>query len=138
MVNKIYKTYNVTHILVEFIFVGKSTSTECMYGLQAFFSLSKFINLPLKTTKTVYPATCITVHGIEADITSNLFTQLRHALITHTFRRFLFDNVCPLVTMTHSNNLSSPQSSIPHTLTYVNYWHLFLPQFSNRTQWCLL
>lgn len=57
----------MTHILDDFIFVGPKNSFECMRGLQAFLALAKFINLPLKASKTVLPTTVITVHGIEVD-----------------------------------------------------------------------
>ena len=65
-----YNFHSVSHILDDFIFVGPSHSSECMRGLTSFICLAKFINLPLKPSKTVYPSTCVTVHGIQIDTLS--------------------------------------------------------------------
>ena len=75
VVNSVYNFHSVTHILDDFIFVGPRDSSECMRGLKAFLCLANFIGLPIKSSKTIYPSTQVTVHGIFLD------TQLMTATI---------------------------------------------------------
>lgn len=67
IIQHVYKFNDVTHVLDDFIFVGPNSNYECMRGLKAFLALSKYINLPIKESKTVLPTTCVTVYGVEID-----------------------------------------------------------------------
>ena len=58
---------NTSHILDDFIFFGPSNSPQCHTSLQAFLILAKSLNIPLRTDKTVYPTTLVSLHGIEVD-----------------------------------------------------------------------
>ena len=57
----------VSHIIDDFIFVGPSNSDVCELGLRQFFSLCDKLNVLVKHSKTVWPSTCVSVHGIELD-----------------------------------------------------------------------
>ena len=56
-----------TIILDDFIFFGPSNSPQCHTSLQAFLILAKSLNIPLRTGKTVYPTTLVSLHDIEVD-----------------------------------------------------------------------
>lgn len=58
---------HMSHILDDFIFFGPPDSPICNRGLQAFFCLAASLGLPIKHSKTVLPATCVILHGIEVD-----------------------------------------------------------------------
>ena len=58
---------HVSHIIDDFIFVGRSNSSECASYLQKFFELCKDIGIPVKLKKTIYPTTCAPIHGIDLD-----------------------------------------------------------------------
>ena len=66
-IKSVYNFHSVTHILDDFIFVGSSSNFDCMRGLNAFLCLARFIGLPIKQSKTVYPSTQVIVHGILID-----------------------------------------------------------------------
>ena len=57
---------HMSHILDDFIFFGK-TLPDCHSSLSRFFELSNMVNLPIKQSKTVFPSTTVTLHGIEVD-----------------------------------------------------------------------
>ena len=59
------KVQHMSHILDDFMFLGFPDSRQCELALQAFFSLSKSIGLPIKQEKTVLPSTCVQLHGLE-------------------------------------------------------------------------
>ena len=59
------KVHHMSHILDDFMFLGPSDSRQCALSLQAFFSLSESIGLPIKQEKTVLPSTCVQLHGLE-------------------------------------------------------------------------
>ena len=60
----------VSHIIDDFIFVGPSNSYICEGGLKKFLLLCNLLNIPVKSSKTVWPTTCASVHGIEIDTVS--------------------------------------------------------------------
>ena len=53
-------------ILDDLILFGK-TQPECLSNLSRFLELNKMIGLPIKQTKTVLPATKVTLLGIEVN-----------------------------------------------------------------------
>ena len=57
----------VSHIIDDFIFIGKADSSECFDNLQCFFKLADHIGVPIKHKKTVFPTTCAAIHGIDLD-----------------------------------------------------------------------
>ena len=67
VIKNVYGFPSITHMLDDFIFVGKRTEFECLRGLKSFLALATYLNIPIKTSKTVYPTTCVTVYGIEID-----------------------------------------------------------------------
>ena len=58
---------HVSHIIDDFIFVGPSGSDICEHGLKHLFTKCKNLNIPVKHSKTVWPTTCASAHGIELD-----------------------------------------------------------------------
>jgi hypothetical protein len=64
VIKNIYRFQTITHCLDDFVFVGPKESFECMRGLIAFERLAKYLNVPLKRSKTVYPSTSVVVYGI--------------------------------------------------------------------------
>ena len=58
--------HGVSHILDDFMFVGSSYE-ECDKKLNIFLSLAKWLNIPIKHSKTFRPSTVMVVHGIEVD-----------------------------------------------------------------------
>ena len=70
VLNNVYNVHTVTHVLDDFIFVGYSNDYSCMQGLTAFIALCKYLNIPLKHSKTVHPSTKVIVFGIEIDTVS--------------------------------------------------------------------
>ena len=62
----------VTHILDDFMFIGPPEAPDCASSLQLFLSLLQSLNIPVNPTKTVYPHTMITVHGIQVDSVTHL------------------------------------------------------------------
>ena len=57
----------MSHILDDFIFFGPPSSKTCNTSLRTFFMLADSIKLPVKQSKTVFPTTCASLHGIEVD-----------------------------------------------------------------------
>lgn len=57
----------VSHIIDDFIFIGKSGTSECADALQKFFNLCNEVGIPIKQQKTIFPTTCAPIHGIELD-----------------------------------------------------------------------
>lgn len=55
------------HVYDDFLFFGTPRSPDCYSSLLAFYSLAKDINLPIKSEKTVYPTTTLTLLGLELD-----------------------------------------------------------------------
>ena len=64
--NKLLIPY-VSHILDDFIFIGPSNSQIAENALDAFLALCHHCNVPIKEEKTIRPAPCVVVHGIELD-----------------------------------------------------------------------
>jgi hypothetical protein len=58
---------HVSHILDDFIFFAPKGSTQCKKDLITFMALCQQVGLPIKMSKTVWPATKVQLHGIEAD-----------------------------------------------------------------------
>ena len=56
----------MSHILDDFMFLSHSKET-CQCYLDSFMSLARFVRIPVKHSKTVSSATCVTVHSIEVD-----------------------------------------------------------------------
>ena len=48
----------------DFIFFAK-TLPDCHSSLSLFFELNNIVNLPIRQSKTVFPSTTVTFHGIE-------------------------------------------------------------------------
>ena len=63
---KAVSRWAVSHILDDFIILSHSKET-CQCYLDSYMSLARFVGSPEKHSKTVSPATCVTVHGIEVD-----------------------------------------------------------------------
>jgi hypothetical protein len=53
------------HVLVYFLFLGPPKSSSCYSALMSFYQLAHDIGLPIKSAKTVYPTTTLTVLGLE-------------------------------------------------------------------------
>ena len=84
---------HMSHILDDFIFFGK-TLPDCHSSLSRFFELSNMVNLPIKQSKTVFPSTTVTLHGIEVDkvnqtlaLPPDKVTSLRQKLINLANRK---------------------------------------------------
>lgn len=60
-----FTVFHCVHILNDLLFLGPPQSFECYSALLAFHVLAKDIGLPIKTEKTVYPTTTLTVFGLE-------------------------------------------------------------------------
>ena len=67
LIQRVYGFTYVTHILDDFIFVGSPGTYSCMQGIRAFVALCKYLRVPIKQSKTVYPTTTVSVYGIEID-----------------------------------------------------------------------
>ncbi len=61
-----YSVATMSHILDDFIFLSNSQS-ECSTYLSNFMHLAALLHIPVKSSKTVHPATTVTLHGIEVD-----------------------------------------------------------------------
>ncbi len=57
----------VSHIIDDFIFVGRANTPECGVSLQRFMDLCGELGVPIKHIKTVLPTSCAQVHGLELD-----------------------------------------------------------------------
>ena len=66
ILTKLFHVGAMSHILDDFMFLSHSKDT-CQCYLDSFMSLARFVGIPVKHSKTVSPATCVTVHGIEVD-----------------------------------------------------------------------
>jgi hypothetical protein len=91
ILNKITPDGAVSHILDDFMFVGPAGSNFCLSQLHHFFAICESINLPIKHNKTVLPATCITVHGLQVSSQKMLITFPPDKLekLTLLLRQFL-------------------------------------------------
>ena len=56
----------ISHILDDFMFVDSSYQA-CYKKQNIFLALAKYLNLPIKSSKTFLPARIMTVHGVEVD-----------------------------------------------------------------------
>ena len=77
------KSFNVlamTHILDDFIFL--SPQSMCHSYLTHMQTVADIVGIPLKHSKTVLPATCVVVHGIEID-TRSMQTRLQQDKLTN-------------------------------------------------------
>ena len=66
LVNKL-SVPHISHILDDFIFFGPASSPICSRSLDTFFLLCQSLSIPVKSEKTVRPATTVVLHGIEVD-----------------------------------------------------------------------
>lgn len=66
-----FSVTNMSHIL----FFGSPQTDECQLNLNSFFQLANHLCLPIKESKTVFPTTTATLHGIEVD-TLNMSMRL--------------------------------------------------------------
>lgn len=57
----------LSHLLDDFVFIGKADSQECFSALQTFLCLANTLGVPIKKEKTVMPCTRLTIYGIELD-----------------------------------------------------------------------
>lgn len=58
---------SLSHILDDFIFISPSDSPLCNQQLSTFLKISDYAGIPIKTSKTVAPSTCVPIHGILVD-----------------------------------------------------------------------
>ena len=58
---------HVSHIIDDFIFIGRGGTSECADSLQKCFDFCKEVGIPVKQKKTVFPTTCAPIHGIDLD-----------------------------------------------------------------------
>ena len=65
----------VSHIVVDFIFVGPANTNTCQAALDTFLNLALDIGVPVKNDKTILPSTCVKVYGVLLD-TCTLMTKL--------------------------------------------------------------
>ena len=54
----------MSHILDDLIFLSQSQTGFCSY-LHKFQIVADFVGIPVKHSRTVQPATCVSVHGIK-------------------------------------------------------------------------
>ena len=66
ILTNLFQVETMSHILDDFMFLSHSRAT-CQSYLDSFMSLASFVGIPVKHSKTVSPATCVIVHGIEID-----------------------------------------------------------------------
>lgn len=57
----------MSHILDDFMFIAPKDSKFCQSQLQCLLQIANFTGIPIKHSKTVYPSTCLMLHGIEVD-----------------------------------------------------------------------
>ena len=62
-----YKAGGMSHILVDFFFIGPAGSDSCKNDLTNFLFLCTKIGIPIKMAKTKPPTSKITIYGIEID-----------------------------------------------------------------------
>ncbi|MCP4262038.1 MAG: hypothetical protein GY774_31735, partial [Planctomycetes bacterium] len=55
---------HMSHILDDFMFFGPEGSLQCSQSLKKFFILADSLGLPVKKEKTVFPSTCVELHGL--------------------------------------------------------------------------
>lgn len=67
-----YRFISMSHILDDFIFIAPEGSPLCQQQLQCFLQIASYTGIPIKTSKTVHPTTCLPVHGIEVDTTQGI------------------------------------------------------------------
>lgn len=61
------KIYGISHLLDDLFFVGKTGTAECLTALNTFLALADNLGISIKSEKTVYPTTCLTIYGIAID-----------------------------------------------------------------------
>ena len=66
VLTKSFHVESMSHILDDFMFLSH-TESSCRGYLNKFLTVARFIGIPIKHSKTVLPATCVIVHGIEVD-----------------------------------------------------------------------
>ncbi|XP_050390001.1 uncharacterized protein LOC126808959 isoform X3 [Patella vulgata] len=57
----------ISHMIDDFFFIGPPNTSVCADSLQNFMSLTQYLHIPIKASKTVNPTTTITIYGIEID-----------------------------------------------------------------------
>lgn len=62
-----YPPQCMSHLLDDALFVSSAGSTVCGEAMSFYLDLCKDINLPVKTSKTVWPCTTMVAHGLEVD-----------------------------------------------------------------------
>ena len=94
ILNAKYDVPDVVHILDDFTFFGPAHSEQCSASLASFLNLAKFVNVPIKQSKTVLPSTTVVLYGIEVDtlkwemrLPSDKLNKLKSLLSEVTGRR---------------------------------------------------
>ena len=62
-----FSAEGMSHILDDFIFIGPPHSQKCRADLLNFLLLAQELGIPIKASKTVWPASIVPVHGVEID-----------------------------------------------------------------------
>ena len=60
----------IVHILDDFLIIGPPNSSQCFDNLKMFLAFCKYVGIPIKEEKTVYPCKIITFMGLELDSVS--------------------------------------------------------------------
>ncbi len=81
MQNK-YNVTHISHILDDFIFCGPPESDAALNALHRFQSITDYLNIPIKQSKTVFPTTCAILYEIEVDTTTIVLKLPQDRLIT--------------------------------------------------------
>ena len=84
----------ISHILDDFIILGPPASSIADLALEAFLLFCRDCGIPIKSSKTVLPSTCVVVHGIEVDtvnmqarLPEDKLTKARSLLVAFSRRR---------------------------------------------------
>ena len=66
ILSHVYHISGISHILDDFMFVDSSFEA-CNKKLEIFLSVTRWLNIPIKSSKTFRPCQIMIVHGIEVD-----------------------------------------------------------------------
>ena len=69
MKNK-FNVESMSHILDDFMFFSEGNSNKCNIYLKTFLYVAKYLGLPIKDSKTVFPTTNIELYGLNVDTMS--------------------------------------------------------------------
>lgn len=62
-----FRIHGISHLLDDFFFIEKTGTNKCLTALKTFLVLAHNLSIPIKSEKTVYPTTYLTIYGIEID-----------------------------------------------------------------------